>query len=65
MSTDTATQLSIHARPARRVSTETKSSHKTTELIAYVLAVLGVLLPPRWLTLATSVPRRRGSTSHS
>ena len=28
----------------RRVSTETKSSYKTTELIAYVAAVLGVLL---------------------
>ena len=31
-------------RTARRVSTETKSSYKTTELIAYVLAVLGVLI---------------------
>ena len=30
--------------PARRVSTETKASFKTTELIAYVLAVLGVLI---------------------
>ena len=29
---------------ARRVSTETKSSYKTTELVAYVLAVLGVLV---------------------
>ena len=28
----------------RRVSTETKASFKTTELIAYVLAVLGVLI---------------------
>ena len=28
----------------RRVSTETKSSLKTTELIAYVAAVLGVLI---------------------
>jgi hypothetical protein len=44
MSTDTATQVSTHARPAPRVSTETKASHKTTELIAYVLAVLGVLI---------------------
>ena len=31
-------------RTARRVSTETKSSYKTTELIAYLLAVLGVLI---------------------
>lgn len=30
--------------PARRVSTETKSSYKTTELIAYVFGVLGVLI---------------------
>lgn len=29
--------------PARRVSTETKASFKTTELIAYVVAVVGVL----------------------
>jgi hypothetical protein len=29
---------------ARRVSTETKSSYKTTELIAYVAAVIGVLV---------------------
>ena len=29
---------------ARRVSTETKASVKTTELIAYVVAVLGVLV---------------------
>jgi hypothetical protein len=31
-------------RPDRRISTETKASVKTTELIAYVLAVLGVLI---------------------
>ena len=29
---------------ARRVSTETKSSYKTTELIAYVAAVLAVIV---------------------
>ena len=29
---------------ARRITTETKSSYKTTELIAYVVAVLGVLV---------------------
>ncbi|HXH77533.1 hypothetical protein [Nocardioides sp.] len=34
-----------HDRTAtRRVSTETKSSFKTTELIAYVASVLGVLI---------------------
>lgn len=32
------------AQPARRVSTETKSSYKTTELIAYVFGVVGVLV---------------------
>jgi hypothetical protein len=32
------------ARPARRISTETKAAPKTTELFAYVLAVLGVLI---------------------
>ena len=30
--------------PARRLSTETKASFKTTELVAYVVAVLGVLI---------------------
>jgi hypothetical protein len=29
---------------ARRITTETKSSYKTTELIAYVVAVIGVLV---------------------
>ena len=29
---------------ARRISTETKSSYKTTELIAFVVAVIGVLV---------------------
>ena len=29
--------------PTRRVSTETKASFKTTELVAYVAAVIGVL----------------------
>ena len=50
MSTNIATDHrtdSNHAhtgRPVRRISTETKSSYKTTELIAYVAAVLGVLI---------------------
>jgi uncharacterized membrane protein len=41
-STDNRSDLDV--RPERRVSTETKSSYKTTELIAYVVAVLGVLI---------------------
>ncbi|HET6561780.1 MAG TPA: hypothetical protein VFG72_07890 [Marmoricola sp.] len=40
--TDTHAHTDRH--PARRVSTETKSSYKTTELIAYVVAVIGVLV---------------------
>ena len=40
----TATGHRADARPARRISTETKSSYKTTELIAYVVTVLGVLI---------------------
>ena len=42
MSTHTNTQN--NHTTARRVSTETKASFKTTELIAYVVAVLGVLI---------------------
>ena len=30
--------------PARRISTETKSSYKTTELIAYVAVLIGILI---------------------
>ena len=30
--------------PARRLTTETKAAFKTTELIAYVVAVVGVLV---------------------
>jgi hypothetical protein len=33
-----------HRAAVRRVSTETKSSYKTTELIAYVVSVLAVLI---------------------
>lgn len=33
-----------HIRTGRRVSTETKASFKTTELIAYVVAVIAVLV---------------------
>ena len=41
--TDTAHDRNHHVA-ARRISTETKASFKTTELIAYVAAVLGVLI---------------------
>ena len=43
---DNSSDTSYRAQhsPARRVSTETKSSYKTTELIAYVAAVIGVLV---------------------
>ena len=37
------THSSVTTQPARRVSTETKNSLKTTEFFAYVLAVIGVL----------------------
>jgi len=33
-----------HAEPARRRSTETKASFKTTEFFAYLAAVVGVLI---------------------
>jgi hypothetical protein len=42
--TSAHTSAYIDGRSARRVSTETKSSYKTTELIAYITAVLGVLI---------------------
>ena len=32
------------SRPARRLTTETKASHKTTELFAYVITVIAVLV---------------------
>ncbi len=41
---DTTTGATTRATAARRISTETKSSYKTTELIAYVAAVIGVLI---------------------
>ena len=44
-STNTTTNhVQANRTNGRRVSTETKASFKTTELIAYVVAVLGVLL---------------------
>jgi hypothetical protein len=41
---DTAAGDRRHEAPARRRSTETKASFKTTELIAYVVVVIGVLI---------------------
>ena len=41
MSTNTDHKSATYAR---RLSTETKSSYKTTELIAYVVVVVGVLV---------------------
>lgn len=43
MSTHTDTTVRRDT-PTRRLSTETKSSYKTTELIVYVAAVIGVLV---------------------
>ena len=41
---NTAYSTDARADHVRRVSTETKSSYKTTELIAYVAVVVGVLI---------------------
>jgi hypothetical protein len=41
--TDNTEAPQVH-RAERQKSTETKSAYKTTELIVYVLAVLGVLI---------------------
>ena len=42
--THATTEHRTDVRPTGRVSTETKSSYKTTELIAYVFGVVGVLI---------------------
>jgi len=42
--TDNTSAPQIHRDHDRERSTETKSAYKTTELIVYVLAVLGVLI---------------------
>ena len=44
MSTQHTGTADHHVTSGRRISTETKSSYKTTELIAYVVAVIGVLV---------------------
>ena len=42
--TDNAGAPQVHRRAETHESAETKSSYKTTELIVYVLAVVGVLI---------------------
>jgi len=42
--TSDSTKTDRDRRPTRRISTETKSSYKTTELIAYVVTALAVLI---------------------
>jgi hypothetical protein len=42
-STD-GTATAVERRPARRISTETKASPKTSELFVYLAAVVGVLV---------------------
>ena len=42
--TNEHTSARVAEHTSARVSTETKSSYKTTELIAYVVAVIGVLV---------------------
>jgi len=46
MSTQYDTNTNINQTPTKKVftTTETKPSYKTTELIAYVVAVIGVLV---------------------
>ncbi|WP_435741732.1 hypothetical protein [Nocardioides sp. SYSU DS0663] len=44
MATNTTDHGTAGYVQARRISTETKASVKTTELIAYVAAVIGVLI---------------------
>jgi hypothetical protein len=44
ISTPTSTHENRQDGVVRRLSTETKSAFKTTELVVYVLAVLGVLV---------------------
>jgi hypothetical protein len=43
-SSSAAVRRDDHVDGQRRLTTETKSAFKTTELIVYVLAVLGVLI---------------------
>jgi hypothetical protein len=41
---DEGTHGAVAPRSTRRLSTETKAAYKTTELIAYVVVVIGVLI---------------------
>ena len=41
---DVGTNGHTDRNPVRRLTTETKSAFKTTEMIAYVVAVFGVLI---------------------
>ena len=50
---DNAGAPQVHRASDRERTTETKSSYKTTELIVYVLAVLGVLIAAALVTDAS------------
>ena len=51
--TDNTGASQVHRATDREKSTETKSAYKTTELIVYVLAVLGVLIASALVTDAS------------
>ncbi len=51
--TDNTGAPQVHRATDRERSTETKSAYKTTELIVYVLAVLGVLIASALVTDAS------------
>jgi hypothetical protein len=51
--TDNTGVPQVHRATDRERSTETKSAYKTTELIVYVLAVLGVLIASALVTDAS------------
>ncbi len=51
--TDSTGAPQVHRAADRDNSTETKSSYKTTELIVYALAVLGVLIAAALVTDAS------------
>ena len=48
-----ASNTGVHRATDRERSTETKSAYKTTELIVYVLAVVGVLIAAAVVTDAS------------
>ena len=51
--TDNTGASQVHRATEREKSTETKSAYKTTELIVYALAVLGVLIASALVTDAS------------